>query len=606
MRDLKYFARRFKNLFLDGSDPNRSLADPSSVSSSTDTGDTPTEPFPEFDPSYTGSSRTPSPERDMTNVNTPTESFPEFDPSHTGRSRTPSPERDMIDQFEVETGLRFEECDNFQYNTSQVDSNTVTTSSVSNKNTLQNISPPDSLSSGDTGVPVLTPDSEQGPASSLVPLYTIVDGGSDGSKALATSSSAFALLQFATGSPAAATARSVSVAESAEYENKYTVDDAWNNLKLRGLTDFIRECNRNLIPSERATEMSVVFMSIIQDVCPMTIYDAFDSHMDKLLDTMIANADAYNDLDSEGLLDKARRLKPIWQNMFGEKWFRIDEMRLKDMLEAASTFTDIGFSEGHYLGEDERGGMLRGMSIGVNEAGTGPIFSAPITTLAARRARTVGGTGFKPGEWWPNKTAAARDGVITAGETVVTNNPTYGPTALAMVKGEEVEGPEPNMTQYSVTGIVGDKEINEMRHFLDRRGPFRVLRGHRLRSRFAPKGGIRYDGLYERTQWGYELDPVDNTHKFNIILKRLDNQKPMSLVMQVPRPHHLDEWEVYNQWVAREMVAQAGEEKAAIWRQMEEEQSQEKEEWLQNVAALNNSGFRSYTTVARKASCRQE
>lgn len=64
-----------------------------------------------------------------------------------------------------------------------------------------------------------------------------------------------------------------------------------------------------------------------------------------------------------------------------------------------------------------------------------------------------------------------------------------------MMRGEEVEGPELNTIQYSVSGTVGAKETKEMLHFLSRRGEIRVLRGHLLKSRYAPKAGIRYDGL---------------------------------------------------------------------------------------------------------------
>lgn len=45
-----------------------------------------------------------------------------------------------------------------------------------------------------------------------------------------------------TDSPAAATTRPVSTAESTNSQNNYLVDDAWDNLKLRGLTDIVREC----------------------------------------------------------------------------------------------------------------------------------------------------------------------------------------------------------------------------------------------------------------------------------------------------------------------------------------------------------------------------
>ncbi|CZR59262.1 uncharacterized protein PAC_09154 [Phialocephala subalpina] len=615
---------RFKDMFLDGSEANRLDPEPFPAFDPTYTGtsrkpsperDTTsinalTESFPEFDSAGTDASRTPSPERNMTNANPLAEPFPEFDPTYTGHSRTPSPERDMTEQFEIETGLRFEKHDNFQHNNFQVDSSAVLPpDDASGSPLLQKISSTTSLFSGDSSVPIYTPDSENAPSSSLpVPLYPIVDGGSDSSKALASPlSTAFALLATATASPADATTRSVSVAESTESQTTYyLVDDAWDNLKLRGLTDIIRECieQRKPIPPERATEISVVFMTIIQDVYPMTIYDAYDSHMDKLLNAMIANADSFDDPYS--LLDKARRLKPIWQRMFVEKWAHIDSMRMKDML--GGTVKDLTDEEDSkkVIGEEQRGGMLRGMSMSVNKAGTGPVFSAPITTWAAARARSEGGAGFSLGEWWPNKAAAARDGIITARETIVTMNPNYGPTALAMVKGEEVEGPELNMTQYSVTSNVGTKETKELLHFLGRRGPFRVLRGDRLRSRLAPKAGLRYDGLYERQQWGYVLDPTDNTHRHTIILKRLDNQRSMSTVLQVPRPHHLDEFEVYKQWVASEMLLQAGQDNYAKWKQIEKEQNQEREEWLENVPALATSGFRSYATVPRKASYRQE
>lgn len=193
---------RFKDMFLDGSEANRLDPEPFPAFDPTYTRtsrkpsperDTTSinalaEPFPDFDSACTDASRTPSPERNMTNANPLAEPFPEFDPTYTGRSRTPSPERDMTEQFEIETGLRFEKHDNFQHNNFQVDSSAVLPpDDASGSPLLQKISSTTSLFSGDSSVPIYTPDSENAPSSSLpVPLYPIVDGGSDSSKALAS------------------------------------------------------------------------------------------------------------------------------------------------------------------------------------------------------------------------------------------------------------------------------------------------------------------------------------------------------------------------------------------------------------------------------------
>lgn len=92
-----------------------------------------------------------------------------------------------------------------------------------------------------------------------------------------------------------------------------------------------------------------------------------------------------------------------------------------------------------------------------------------------------------------NEAAAARDGVVGLGAgTIVTENPNYGPTALMLVRGEEIDGPTLGHTQYSVAG---GKEQREMFKFLECRSVFRVLRGYRLKSKYAPRAGLRYDGL---------------------------------------------------------------------------------------------------------------
>jgi hypothetical protein len=83
---------------------------------------------------------------------------------------------------------------------------------------------------------------------------------------------------------------------------------------------------------------------------------------------------------------------------------KISDKRLEEMLDG--DVEDLVSSDlvPRVIGEKINGGILRGMSMGVNEAGTGPVFSTPITTLAAARSQTQGGESFRPGQWWPNST----------------------------------------------------------------------------------------------------------------------------------------------------------------------------------------------------------
>ncbi len=142
----------------------------------------------------------------------------------------------------------------------------------------------------------------------------------------------------------------------------------------------------------------MVFVTLIQDIYPMTIYDVYDSHMDKLVESMIANATSSNVLNTMGLSKNAGLLNIIWQRMFGNKWADIDKMRMNDML--GGTVRDIT-TDGpipQVVDAEQRGGILRGMSMGLNTAVTCPVFSAPITTFAAARAQQEGAVTFRPGQ----------------------------------------------------------------------------------------------------------------------------------------------------------------------------------------------------------------
>ncbi len=78
------------------------------------------------------------------------------------------------------------------------------------------------------------------------------------------------------------------------------------------------------------------------------------------------------------------------------------------------------------------------------------------------------------------------DGVLTIGKTGIV-------VALALLVGEEVDGPTLNLFEYSK---VSQKRNTLVELLTCCRGrPIRILRGSNLKSKYAPQAGVRYDGL---------------------------------------------------------------------------------------------------------------
>ena len=118
------------------------------------------------------------------------------------------------------------------------------------------------------------------------------------------------------------------------------------------------------------------------------------------------------------------------------------------------------------------------------------------------RAYFHGSMGFTPGKWWINGLFAFRDGIIsstcTDGGIVYTKSGAY---ALVLKGDDETDAPNPGKFTYRCR--FGDRGRFRLTSADFRsRYPVRVLRDHRLASIWAPKTGIRYDGLSD-------FDPLD-------------------------------------------------------------------------------------------------
>ena len=87
---------------------------------------------------------------------------------------------------------------------------------------------------------------------------------------------------------------------------------------------------------------------------------------------------------------------------------------------------------------------------------------------------------------------AYRDGIVGHPSQVLTKS-MYSVSALALLTGTENEGPSMDMFEYTNQGRLRDMHTVLM--MANRGRPIRIIRGHGLQSKYAPRAGLRYDGL---------------------------------------------------------------------------------------------------------------
>ncbi|KAI4730620.1 hypothetical protein E4T49_01520 [Aureobasidium sp. EXF-10728] len=160
-------------------------------------------------------------------------------------------------------------------------------------------------------------------------------------------------------------------------------------------------------------------------------------------------------------------------------------------------------------------------------------------------ARRNGDLGFQPGDWWINTMFAFHDGIIanTSGDSGVTNcySQAY---ALLLADSDEVDCTDPAHFTYRSTS--GDSRRYRLcAGTLASRRPIRVLRSHTLRSFFAPRAGIRYDGLYKVSGWRIIQDPKTKAIHYYISFDRLPSEPPLGPVLEHPTAEELDDYREY-------------------------------------------------------------
>ena len=113
--------------------------------------------------------------------------------------------------------------------------------------------------------------------------------------------------------------------------------------------------------------------------------------------------------------------------------------------------------------------------------------------LFSRQSLPSVGNRTKPScSWWIHPAAAYRDGVIHGSMNGITAD-RNGAYAIMMTDGEEIKTGRHDVIKYKA--LQSDPGRFKLMHGVPTRNPVRVLRTWRLKSPWAPKGGLRYDGL---------------------------------------------------------------------------------------------------------------
>lgn len=147
--------------------------------------------------------------------------------------------------------------------------------------------------------------------------------------------------------------------------------------------------------------------------------------------------------------------------------------------------------------------------------------------------------------WWINTMFAYHDGIIAnpSSDSGVTTCYTQA-YALLLADNDELDCTDPaHFTYRSTPGDV--RRYHLCAGTLASRRPIRVLRSHTLRSFFAPRAGVRYDGLYKVSGWRITQDPKTKEIHYNIFFDRLPSEPALDPVLQHPTAEELDDYREY-------------------------------------------------------------
>ncbi|KAF2726382.1 hypothetical protein K431DRAFT_213881 [Polychaeton citri CBS 116435] len=172
-------------------------------------------------------------------------------------------------------------------------------------------------------------------------------------------------------------------------------------------------------------------------------------------------------------------------------------------------------------------------------------LQTPSVVLDPDRAKMTGDLGFAAGDWWINTMFAFRDGIIDSGDsrpgTVADSDGVY---ALLLVDDVEIWGPSfdtftyrPVTNNHGVLKLIAGTE--------ESRRPVRVLRSHGVRSFWAPRAGVRYDGLHKVSGWRIYQKQGAGRMICEITFKRLPCSTTADSILSRPFAEEIEDYKEY-------------------------------------------------------------
>ncbi|TEA22198.1 hypothetical protein C8034_v002119 [Colletotrichum sidae] len=278
------------------------------------------------------------------------------------------------------------------------------------------------------------------------------------------------------------------------------------------------------------------------------------ARLDKLLADILDPANRLEPLPLRFRVDMAvaENLQKIWRARFREQYFSIDQVR-RSSLSDGGEMRDISFAAGSP-------DPLESWTVQNSDRD-------PISELEMKQS-------FEPGHWWLNLACAHRDGIIGTAVEKPTKGK-YGVTALPLLTGRE-EHVRGNLYRYVREGRLSDMHVSLLTQVGTQ---IRILRGYRLKSTLAPQAGVRYDGLYTIRQYGNKLDSSTDKYRLELLIERVDGQKPLEQVQHIPRPSQMDDWQTFKKLEAELVRQSKGEDALLDLKIRKEEERIDREHW---------------------------
>ncbi|KAI9721835.1 MAG: hypothetical protein M1812_002171 [Candelaria pacifica] len=159
------------------------------------------------------------------------------------------------------------------------------------------------------------------------------------------------------------------------------------------------------------------------------------------------------------------------------------------------------------------------------------------------RAYAAGHNGFEVGDWWIKAAYAYLDGIIDDSRDGITADE-EGAYAILLGKDQEIDSGRPDMIVYKATSI--DRGKFMLMRNLKSRLCVRILRSWKQDSVWAPRAGVRYDGLYAVTGYGIKLNTIQKDEwVYTFKLTREDGQPSLESALRHPTAEEYSEWKDY-------------------------------------------------------------